>query len=121
MNYKGIVDWLQEDDFVLMGFSKRGEVALMEKLTGKEVNDLPAFLIATVLPIAKKKITHLVMEAGYNLVCFEETFKDDKYLTSIHANGLVVSIGEGETFEYATVSAIENYIRKEQEKSNDKG
>ena len=121
MNYKGIVDWLQEDDFVLMGFSEQGEVTLMEKTTGREVNDLSSFLIATVLPIAKKKITHLVMEAGYNLVCFEETYKDDKYLTSIHANGLVISIGNGATFEYATVNAIENYIRNEQEKSNDKG
>ena len=124
MNYKGIVDWLQADGFVLMGFSEKGEVTLMEKVTGREVNDLSSFLIATVLPIAKKKIAHILQSEMKgdrpNEVKFEEVQTDDKYETIIWGDGNVHSVGTGATFEYATVNAIEIFI-KNKEMNNDKG
>ena len=126
MNYKGIVDWLQEDGFVLMAFNDQGEVSLMEKATGREVNDLSSFLIATVLPIAKKKIAYILQNEMKgdrpNEVKFEEVQTDDKYETIIWGDGNVHSVGTGATFEYATVNAIEIFIReKQKEKFDDKG
>ncbi len=126
MNYKGIVDWLQADGFVLMGFSEQGEITLMEKATGREVNDLPSFLIATVLPIAKKKVAH-ILQSGMkgdrpNRVTFEEIQTNDTYETVIWGDGNVYSTGEGITFEYATVHAIENFIiNRNKEMNDDKG
>jgi hypothetical protein len=117
MNYKGIVNWLQEDGFVLMGFSDKGEVTLMEKHTGKDVNDLSAFLIATVLPIAKKKVVYLEKDK----VEFVEVHLPSGTISAFIYGGeeRLISEGEGETGEYAMVNAIENYI-KNKERMNDK-
>jgi hypothetical protein len=115
MNYKGIIDWLQEDGFVLMGFSDKGEVTLMEKHTGKDVNDLSTFLIATVLPIAKKKVIYL---CEYPVKFIEEVHADEVE-AYIYSNDSVVSMGKGITGEFAMVNAIENFI-KNKEKMNDK-
>lgn len=120
MNYKGIVNWLQGDGFVLMGFSDKGEVTLMEKHTGKEVNDLPSFLIATVLPIAKKKITYELMKKC-DYVTFTETYDGGVWSANISERYRDVGrefgfyVGQGETAEYAMVSAIENFIKQEAE------
>ena len=73
MNYKGIVDWLQADDFVLLGFTECGVVSMMEKHSGREVNDLSSFLIATVLPIAKKKVIWLLKKDEAERINFLES------------------------------------------------
>lgn len=143
MNYQGIVNWLQEDGFVLMGFSERGEITLMAKHTGEEVNNLPSFLTATVLPIAKMKVTHELIKGGASSVEFVECIypmgeiingKWDRsvlpedtervmYQTDIRATGNRVADGSSKvSFEQATINAIEGYIIKQnQEKINDKG
>lgn len=121
MNYQGIVNWLQEDGFVLMGFSNRGELTLMEKHTGRDVNDLSAFLIATVLPIAKKKVVHILEQGSDEKVRFEECAHPVQNTAYIYVGVEQVSAGSGATLEYAMVNAIENFIKKEQEISNDKG
>lgn len=127
MNYKGIVDWLQEDGFVLMGFSDRdGTPTLMEKITGREVNDLPSFLIATVLPIAKKKVIH-ELRKEFDYVKFQEvSYEDICHVTICGVNHLSDDpaqfyAGSGKTGEYAMVNAIEVFITNQQEKIDDKG
>ena len=131
MNYKGIVNWLQEDGFVLMAFNDKGEVSLMEKATGTEVNDLPSFLIATVLPIAKKKVismcTYPVKFVEIHNTPTERpsetgalSYTQHNVESFIYSNDSVVSMGKGITGEYAMVDAIENFI-KNKETMNDKG
>ena len=125
MNYKGIVNWLQEDGFVQMAFNDKGEVSLMEKATGMEVNDLPSFLIATVLPIAKKKVAHELLRE-FNAVRIEENYYPSKDVEidaeiKVFDGGIWITYakGYGITGEYAMVDAIENFIKNEQEKNND--
>ena len=121
MNYQGIVDWLQEDGFVLLGFSGKGEVSLMEKVTGEEVNDIPAFLVASVLPIAKKKVSHLLLTEGAVMVSFVEERVGDVYKTTILNGGASVAYGTSTSFEKASVMAIEQFILNKKGEVNDQG
>ena len=141
MNYKGIVDWLQADDFVLLGFTKRGVVSMMEKHSGREVNDLSSFLMATVLPIAKKKVIWLLKKDGFERTDFLETVKynalggevitaeitawvvtQDKVDDAVAITYLpkLIAEGKGATGEYAMVNAVENFIvNRNKEKFNE--
>lgn len=134
LNYQGIVNWLQRDNFVMLGFAQHGEAVMMERDTGREVSDLPSFLIASILPVAKRKVAQQLMEKC-DYVEFKETVDKDgchariteRYYEANRGSGFFN--GSGETMEYAMISAIEAYIKNEvefftqekQEKVNDKG
>ena len=117
MKYQGIVNWLQEDSWCIVGFTSRGEAAVMEKETGVEVSDLPTFLIASILPTAKRKVVHQLRKQGHEAIQFQEVCYADRCECHIVvATTEVAAIGRGETLEQATVHAIENFIQKKQEK-----
>ena len=89
----------------------------MEKMTGEEVNDIPSFLVASVLPIAKKKVAQVLIKEGFTKVYFKEEYicASEGYVAHIFGDMMLRGYGRGESFEKATVHAVENFIERKKE------
>ena len=102
---------------------------MMEKHSGREINDLSSFLIATVLPIAKKKVVWLLKKDGAELINFLESISYNALGGEVITATIsmfkgdeirIMAEGRGATGEYAMVNAVQNFIvNRNKEKFNE--
>ena len=112
IDVKAIAEWLREDDYLSLGVDNMGHLIVIETQTGKEINTVTAYMIASLLPLAKKKIAG-ELSKKYLSVSFREVFSAGTYNCLIMGDNNLLASAKGNNGDLAMLDAVANFIKLE--------
>jgi len=111
-----ITEWLREDDYLSMSVSPMGQLIIIETATGKEVDTITSFMIATLLPLSKKKIS-IELLSKYSSVTFKEVYSGGVINCLIMGDDSLMASAKGDNGDFVMLQAVANFIELERSKN----
>jgi hypothetical protein len=109
--YLHIVNWLREKDYISWAISTSGSSVLIDSETREEVATARVFMLASILPTAKKMIMKELRDNGIREIKFTEEYIIDKnqWEAFIIGDGYAIEHGTGDGGDEALYEAIVSY------------